>query len=256
MIQAESRPVCPVVGVTAYDEEAAWGVWHKQASLVPAEYVKALASAGANPVILPVQGEHDLALDSLLSRLDGLLFTGGPDIDPARYGAKRHHRSQQPRPARDERELALLLVAERVGLPVLAVCRGMQVLNVLRGGTLVQHLPDVVGHQDHNPTPGTFSRHRVRVEETSLLHKLVSWDERAVPTHHHQGIDRLGAGLSAVAWTDDGTIEAVEDPTRPFLFGVQWHAEADDDPALFEALVEAAAGVATSRGEDGRLPGP
>jgi len=246
----------PVIGVTAYDEEAAWGLWHKQASLVPAEYVRSLADAGAHVVVLPVQHDGTADLDSLLQRLDGLLLTGGPDIDPARYGAEPHPRSQQPRPARDERELALLAAAARTNLPVLAICRGMQLLNVARGGTLVQHLPDVVGHEDHNPTPGAFSWHRVRVEETSLLHKLVGWDERSVPAHHHQGIDRLGAGLSAVGWAEDGTIEAVEDPTKLFSFGVQWHAEADDDPALFESLVEAAAGVAKQRGENGRRSAP
>jgi len=110
----------------------------------------------------------------------------------------------------------------------------------------------VVGHEDHNPTPGAFSRHTVRVEGTSLLHKLVGWDERSVPAHHHQGIDRLGSGLSAVGWAGDGTIGAVEDPTKPFLFGVQWHAEADDDPALFESLVDAATGRANAVGRERR----
>jgi gamma-glutamyl-gamma-aminobutyrate hydrolase PuuD len=243
-----------VIGVTAYDEEAAWGFWHKQASLVPAEYVRSLAAAGANPVLLPVQEEHEAVLDSLVRRLDGLVFTGGPDVDPARYGADPHPRSQQPRYARDERELALLAAAERTGVPVLAICRGMQLLNVARGGTLIQHLPDVVGHEEHNPTPGAFAKHLVKIEQGSLLHQLVAWDERYVPAHHHQGIDRLGSGLSAVAWADDGTIEAVEDPSRPFLVGVQWHAEADDDPALFESLVRAASGVNRLRGDDEHLP--
>ena len=238
----------PVIGVTAYDEEAAWGHWRKQAALVPAEYVRSLAAAGAIPVILPVQEPQDAtALDALVRRLDGLVLTGGPDVDPARYGAEPHSRAQQPRVVRDERELALLAAAERYGLPVLAVCRGMQLLNVAHGGTLVQHLPDLVGHDEHNPTPGAFSKHLVRIEEASLLHKLLAWEKRSVPTHHHQAIERVADGLSAVAWAEDGTIEAVEDPAKPFLVGVQWHAEADDDPAVFEALVAASARVLAAR---------
>ena len=171
----------PVIGVTAYDEEAAWGFWRKQAALLPAEYVRSLAGAGANPVIVPVQEDDAEAQDSFVRRLDALVFTGGPDLDPARYGAARHPRSQQPRHGRDEWELALLAAAERTALPVLAICRGMQLLNVARGGTLIQHLPDVVGHDEHNPTPGAFAKHLVTVDRASLLHEVVGWDERYVP---------------------------------------------------------------------------
>ena len=141
----------------------------------------------------------------------------------------------------------LLGAAERAGLPVLAICRGMQLLNVAHGGTLVQHLPEVVGHELHNPTPGAFSGHRVRIEPRSSLRKALGWDERDVPTHHHQGIDRLADDLRAVAWADDGTIEALEDPEKPFVVGVQWHPEADEDGSVFEALVRAAAGVLAAR---------
>jgi len=237
----------PVIGVTAYDEEASWGHWHKQASLVPSDYLHALTQAGAVPVILPVQEQDDAALHALLGRLDGLVLTGGPDVDPARYGAARHPRSQPPRIQRDARELALLDAAERSGVPVLAICRGMQLLNVARGGTLVQHLPEVLGHNDHNPTPGAFSTHNVRVEPGSCLRGALGWDERDVPTHHHQGIDRLADGLSAVAWTEDGTIEALEDPTQAFLIGVQWHPEVDEDRSVFEAFVRAAAELLARR---------
>ncbi len=252
----KAGPARPMIGVTAYDEEAAWGFWHKQASLVPAEYVRSLASAGANPVVIPVQDELEGAPDLFVERFDGLLFTGGPDVDPARYGAEPHPRSQPPRRARDSQELALLSAAERSGLPVLAVCRGMQLLNVVRGGTLHQHLPDVVGHEEHNPTPGAFSRHLVRVDEASLLHKALGWDARYVPTHHHQAIDRLADGLDAAAWAEDGTIEGVEDPSKQFLIGVQWHAEADDDPAVFESLVAVATQVMSERrAGESRRPG-
>ncbi len=246
----------PVVGVTAYDELASWGHWHTQASLVPSGYVRALAEAGASPVILPVQDERDADLDALVARLDGLVLTGGPDVDPARYGAEPHPRSQPPRPSRDERELALIGAAERGGLPVLAICRGMQLLNVAHGGTLVQHLPEVVGHDEHNPTPGSFSTHRVRLEKACSLAKALGWEAREVPTHHHQGIDRLADGLSAVGWAEDGTVEAIEDPRGPFTVGVQWHPEADDDLSLFEALVRAAADVLARRREDADRPHP
>ena len=237
----------PVIGITAYEEPASWGHWNTQASLVPADYVHALAAAGASPVILPVHDEHDDALDALVLRLDGLVLTGGPDVDPARYGAEAHPRSQPPRRQRDTHELALIAAVERCGLPLLAICRGMQLLNVAHGGTLVQHLPEVVGHEGHNPTPGTFALHGVHVDPLSSLRKALDWEAREVPSHHHQGIDRLADGLSAVAWADDGTIEAIERRSRPFVIGVQWHPEADENRSVFESLVKAAAGVLAAR---------
>ena len=236
-----------MIGVTAYDEKASWGSWHADASLVPADYVRTLAALGANPVILPVHEQPADTLEGLVRRLDGLVLTGGPDVDPARYGAEPHPRSQPPRQQRDEREVALLGAAERAGLPVLAICRGMQLLNVAHGGTLIQHLPDVVGHEGHSPTPGTMSRHLVRIAPDSRLHELLGWDERDVPTHHHQAVELLASDLSAVAWADDGTVEAVESRTSPFLIGVQWHAEADEDVSVLEALVREAAAMLVAR---------
>jgi gamma-glutamyl-gamma-aminobutyrate hydrolase PuuD len=244
---APSPGARPVIGITAYDEPASWGHWNTQATLVPSDYVHALADAGASPVVLPVQDENDDALDALVSRLDGLVLTGGPDVDPARYGAEPHPRSQTPRQQRDARELALIAAVERSGLPLLAICRGMQLLNVAHGGTLVQHLPEVVGHEGHNPTPGAFALHRVHVDENSSLQRALDWEARNVPSHHHQGIDRLADGLCAVAWADDGTIEAIERSSRPFLIGVQWHPEADDNRSLFVGLVKASAEVLAAR---------
>jgi len=181
----------PVIGITAYDELASFGNWNTQACLVPSDYVRSLADAGASAVILPVQDEPDATLDALVQRLDGLVLTGGPDVDPARYGAERHFLSQPPCQKRDERELALIGAVERCGLPLLAICRGMQLLNVAHGGTLVQHLPDAVGHEGHNPTPGTFSTHAVRVDPQSSLAGALGWTTRDVPTHHHQAIAAL-----------------------------------------------------------------
>jgi gamma-glutamyl-gamma-aminobutyrate hydrolase PuuD len=237
----------PVIGITAYDEQASWGHWNTMASLVPSDYVRSLADAGASPVILPVQQERDDALDALVARLDGLVLTGGPDVDPALYGAEPHPLSQPPRLQRDERELALIAACERGGVPLLAICRGMQLLNVAKGGTLVQHLPEVVGHDEHNPMLGRFSTHPVRIEPGSSLHSALGWQAREVPTHHHQGIGRLAEGLSAVGWAEDGTIEAVEETAKRFVIGVQWHPEADDNGSVFAALVDAAREVLERR---------
>jgi len=239
----------PVIGVSAYEEAASWGVWSVDASLVPVNYVQSLARAGAQAVILPIQAE-DGDLDNLVRRLDAVVFTGGPDVDPDRYGAEPHPRSQAPRHERDRRELALLEAADARELPVLAICRGMQLLNVARGGTLHQHLPDLVGHDEHAPTAGEYTDHAVWLEPGSGVHRALGWEKAGVPAHHHQAIDGLGRGLVAVGWADDGTIEAIEDPDRLFLLGVQWHPEAGTDLGLFEALVSAAGGVASHTDED------
>jgi putative glutamine amidotransferase len=180
-------------------------------------------------------------IEAVLPRLDGLLLAGGPDVEPARYGQVPGPHTQPPSTERDEAELRLLAGAVDGGLPVLAICRGMQLLNVARGGTLVQHLPDVLGSAVHAPLPGAYSAHPVRVAGGSRLAAVLRrTDVGAVPTYHHQGLAELGAGLVATAWAPDGTIEAVEDPSVPFCLGVQWHPEAGADPALFLALVDAA----------------
>jgi putative glutamine amidotransferase len=231
----------PLIGISAYCEQARWGVWEAPAVVLPRRYAGSVVAAGGIPVPLPpVPGiEHALA------RLDGLMLSGGGDIDPARYGAQPAARTANVRPERDTAEFALLEAATSLRLPVLGICRGMQVINVARGGSLHQHLPDVVGHDGHAPVPGAFGAHEVRVAPGSRLSAILGRDGDlpvTAPTHHHQAVDRLGRGLTATAWAADGTIEALEpDGDGPFLLAVQWHPEAGDDPSLFRALVATAA---------------
>lgn len=227
----------PVIGITASEHVATWGVWKEETALVTVAYVTSVADAGGIPVVLaPVAG----TAAALVERIDGLMLTGGSDVDPARYGAERHPKTQAPAVVRDEFEIEILEAALDRGLPVLAICRGMQVLNVARGGTLFQHLPDVVHNDSHMSIPGTYGRHQVRIEPSSQLGRIIGRAESAVPTHHHQGVDSLGRGLVPTAWAEDGLVEALEDPAFPFLVGVQWHPEVGDDPSLFEGFVTAA----------------
>jgi putative glutamine amidotransferase len=234
----------PVVGITTYEERARWADWDLPAALLPASYVRAVEAAGAIPLLVPAQ---ELSADDarrLVDRLDGLVLAGGHDVDPDRYGAARHPETTPPterRRCRDACELALVGAVSSRPTPTLAICRGIQVLNVARGGSLLQHLPDA-GDATHDGVPGGFGSHPVRLEAGSVLARAFDRDAIEVPTRHHQAIDPagLGRGLTPVAWAEDGTIEAVEDRSLPFLLGVQWHPEAGDDPSLFDALVEAA----------------
>jgi putative glutamine amidotransferase len=231
----------PVIGLTAYCEEARWSHWHQPAVLLPVSYAEQVAAAGGIPVLLPpVPG-----IAAAMGRLDGMLLTGGGDIDPGRYGAERHPATSRVSQARDAAELEVLAAAVAAGKPVLGVCRGMQLVNVARGGTLCQHLRGDAGHAS---TPGTFGSHPVRIAAGSRLAGILGANgARAdVPTAHHQAIDRLGDGLVATAWAEDGVIEAVEHDGDggPFLLAVQWHPEAGTDPRLIKALVAAAAKAA------------
>ncbi len=231
----------PVIGITAYSARAVWGAWEGDAVLLPRPYVDAVARAGAAPLVLPPLPE---VIGPVLPRLDALIVSGGPDVEPVRYGQRRGEHTQPPNHERDASELSLLADAIADGLPVLGICRGMQLLNVLRGGTLHQHLPEVVGSALHAPERGVYARHSVTVQAGSRLAEVLGRTQiDEVPTYHHQGIDRVGAGLVPVAWAEDGTIEALEDPTLPFCLGVQWHPEVGDDPALFEAFAVAARAV-------------
>jgi gamma-glutamyl-gamma-aminobutyrate hydrolase PuuD len=226
----------PVVGITTYKEHARWGVWEEPAALIPWMYVEAIERAGARALLVP---PSEVGVEETLDALDGLIFSGGNDLGADTYGADTHPETKGVSPERDRSELALLEAALARDMPVLAVCRGSQVLNVARGGDLVQHLPDVVGDEKHKHTPGVFADHDVRVERASRLGGVVG-DRAPVKSHHHQGYGKIGQGLREVAWADDGTVEALEDPEKRFAVGVLWHPEAGEDAALFEALVEQA----------------
>lgn len=229
----------PLIGLSTYREVARWGVWEMPADLLPAVYTRSVEAAGGTVVLLPPQAERAAAL---VSRLDGLVITGGADIDPERYGAQPHARTQHARRDRDAWEFALLDAARDVGLPTLGICRGLQAMAVHGGGTLEQHVPDVVGHDEHSPDGNAFGWTAIRTEPGSRIRSLVG-DQVQVSCHHHQSV-RTHPGFAATAWAADGTVEALEDAERPFWIGVQWHPESGEDHGLFAGLVETAAAFA------------
>lgn len=229
-----SRP--PVVGLTSYGERARFGVWDVDAALLPRTYVDMVVAAGGAPVLVPPVAAAAVAADGL----DALVVTGGPDVSPALYGAARHPATGPSRDERDAAELAVLHRALGRGIPVLGVCRGLQLLNVALGGTLVQHVPDAVGHAGHNPTPGVFGTTDVVPVAGSRVGAALGGPVR-VRCHHHQAVDRLAPGLVVSARAPDGLVEAVEGTGGPFVVGVQWHPEEDAaDLRIFTALVAAA----------------
>ena len=232
-----------MIGITTYVTRAQWSYWDEEAVLVPAAYVQALERAGGRPVLIP-PSEH--GIEETLDAVDGLVFSGGSDLDPDLYDQEPHDETFGVVPERDRAELALLEAAFARDLPVLAVCRGSQVLNVARGGDLVQHLPDLVGDEKHKHTPGTFADHDITLQPGTRLASLLG-DHAPVKSHHHQGFGRVGDGLRVAAHAEDGTIEAVEDPSRRFALGVLWHPEAGEDLKLFEELVDAAREYGASR---------
>jgi len=238
--------VRPVIGVTTYVEPASWGVWSDvPAALLPHAYVRQLERAGAVVVLVPPREDADDSLaHEVLDRLDGLVIAGGPDVDPARYGAMPHPSVQAPRPDRDELELRLARASATRDLPVLGICRGMQVMAVAAGGELEQHLPDRPGVGDHAGQPGVYVRHPVTTADDSRLAQAVGGG-LDVPSYHHQGV-LTHPGYRPAAWAPDGTLEAFEDPAHEFRVAVQWHPEVGDDPRLFTTLV-AAAGRVTAR---------
>jgi putative glutamine amidotransferase len=228
----------PLIGLTSYREDARWGVWSTKADLLPSVYSWAIEAAGGVPLLLPVGTAGAEAAATVVSRLDGLVVSGGADVSPQRYAEQPHPRTARWRDDRDEWELALLAAADSEQLPTLGICRGMQVMAVGAGGALDQHVPDVVGHEDHSPGGDRFGPTSVRVSEGSRLHELVG-DHLQVHCHHHQAV-REHPTYDAVAWATDGTLEAMERPGDRFCLAVQWHPEMAEDAGLFVGLVQAA----------------
>jgi putative glutamine amidotransferase len=233
----------PVIGLTTYLAQSTSGVWDVPASFLPAVYFEAINRAGGIAVLLPPQPVDEGIANRVLDGLDGLIITGGKDVEPARYGQDRLETTDDPQPVRDEWEEQLLTAALARNLPFLGICRGLQVLNVATGGTLVQHLPDVVGSERYNLGDGRFAVNSATLEEQGLVPQLLE----ATPTldvksYHHQAVDTLGDGLVVTARTDDGTIYALEAPGVDFGIAVQWHPEEDatEDIRLFAGLVDAA----------------
>jgi gamma-glutamyl-gamma-aminobutyrate hydrolase PuuD len=227
----------PVIGITTYVTPARWGYWDDEAALVPLAYVAAVERAGGRPLLVPPSED---GVEETLDAVAGLVFSGGSDLDPELYDQDPHDETTGVHPERDRAELALLVAALARDMPVLAVCRGSQVLNVARGGDLVQHLPEVVGDERHKHTPGAFADHDVSLEAGTRLASLLG-RHAPVKSHHHQGFGRVGGGLRVAAHAEDGTIEAVEAPEQRFALGVLWHPEAGEDMRLFDELVREAA---------------
>jgi putative glutamine amidotransferase len=218
----ELTRLAPVIGISAHTGPVHVAVFDITATFAPSQFVDHVTAAGGQPVLLPPVPDIDLVLD----RLDGLLVLPGPDIDPALYGAEPHPLSRGINAARDEAELALIAAALDANIPVLGICRGAQLMNVLRGGTLHQHLPDLLGHDRHLPGVDGYGAEPVRIAPSTCLARVVPTDQIAVPCHHHQGIDQLGIGVEPAAWSiADDIVEAVEVSGQQFAVGVQWHAE-------------------------------
>lgn len=227
----------PLIGITSYLERAVYGTWDAETALVPGEYVDSVVRAGGIPVLLPPV--HD-GYTELVARLDGLLLSGGADVDPARYGQPASPTTGTPQPGRDEFEFTLLSRALTAGLPILAVCRGVQVLNTALGGTLHQHLPDQVGHDGHVPRPGQYGVSTVTLTQDSRTAAALGREVK-VYCHHHQALDTVAAPLTVTGRAEDGTVEAVELAGDAFVVGVQWHPEHDPtDDRLMAALVREA----------------
>jgi len=236
-----------VIGICAALERAQWSVWDQPAVLLPVNYIGAIQRAGGLAIMLPPDELSTEAPEQLLALLDGLILAGGADIDPASYGAEADPQTIGAVPERDRFEISLARAAIGCDLPLLGICRGMQLINVACGGTLVQHLPDRLGHGEHRRISGSFdgSEHDVELHENTLVRAAAGERMHSSRSHHHQGVDSLGAGLvvSGVS-TMDGLAEAIEVPGKRFVLGVQWHPEADPDSAIIAALVAAAARAA------------
>jgi putative glutamine amidotransferase len=234
-----------VIGICTALEPARWSVWNMQAALLPYNYLQALQRAGALALMLAPDPQLTADPGEALALIDGLMLAGGADIDPASYGQEAHAETVATVPERDAFEIALVNAAIERDMPILGICRGMQLINVACGGTLLQHLPERFGHSEHRRVMGSFegSDHPVRLVEGSLAARAAGETLHLTKSHHHQGVDRLGGGLLVSGTSElDGLPEAIEMPDSRFVLGVQWHPEADDHSKVIGALVQAAVG--------------
>ena len=227
----------PVIGISCYGEQARWGAWDVEAVVLHRAYVRALEAAGA-AVLPPVADEE--SVDAVVSRLDAVVIAGGADIDPAYYGAEPHETTDRPRTDRDSTERRIYASARERGLPVLGICRGMQMMAVASGGSLIQDLPSAGYGTLHREQLGAFTEHKATFADGSLVASILGAGESVVNSSHHQAVADAGS-LVVTGVAEDGTVEVVEDPSAPFVLGVQWHPEMTDDLRLFAALVAAAA---------------
>lgn len=234
----------PLIGITSYAQPAKWGAWDLPAALIPLDYVDSVERAGGRPLIVPPSED---GVEEALDVLHGIVFSGGADIGPSHYGAEAHPETDPPQLRRDAGELALLRAALDRDLPTLAICRGFQLLNIARGGDLVQHLPETLGDSRHREVKGVYSEHPVEVKEGTRLAGLLGPRQPTVKSSHHQGVGRVGDGLLETAWAEDGTLEGLEDPGKRFAVGVLWHPEAGEDKRLFDGLVAEAREYMLSR---------
>lgn len=243
-------PERPLIGLCTALERARWSVWDQEAMLLPRSYIDAVQNAGGIAVMIPPDAHLTQDPDVILDVIDGLVLAGGADIDPAAYGQPRHDQTAHTVPERDSFEIALARRALERDLPLLGICRGMQLINVACGGTLVQHLPERFGHHEHRRVPGSFdgADHDVRLAEGSLASRVAQEPTHATKSHHHQGVDRIGEGLQVSGWsTLDDLPEAIELVGNRFALGVQWHPEADAASPVIGALIEEAAAVRSDR---------
>jgi putative glutamine amidotransferase len=248
-----------VIGICAAVERVRWGPWDEVTFMLPRTYVAAVQRAGGLALMLPPDAHAQEDPDELLDLIDGLVLAGGSDIDPATYGAERHPETSGVCRPRDDFELALARRALERDMPLLGICRGMEVMNIACGGTLYQHLPEEVGHENHRHSPGVFADHEVELDSGSLAARAAGEERHAIKSHHHQGVERLGEGLEVTGRSqDDDAIEAIERPDRRFALGVLWHPEQDETSRVIGALVEEArakvAGRASHGGPEAPLP--